>query len=76
LRAIRATVDAVLKELSPRFDRPHSYTGRPSIAREKLLQALLLQVLYTARSEQQLLEQLNYNLLFRWFTGLNMDDPL
>ena len=50
--------------------------GRPSIAPEKLLRALLLQVLYTIRSERQLMEQLDYNLLFRWFVGLSMDDPV
>jgi transposase len=69
-------VDAVLKELSAPFDRLYSDTGRPSIAPEKLLRALLLQVLYTVRSERLLMEQLNYNLLFRWFVGLNLDDPL
>jgi transposase len=76
LRSIRAMVDAVLKELSSPFDRLYSDTGRPSIAPEKLLRALLLQVLYTVRSERLLMEQLNYNLLFRWFVGLNMDDPI
>jgi transposase len=76
LRAIRALVDAVLKELSPQFDRLYSHTGRPSIAPETLLRALLLQVLYTVRSERLLMEQLDYNLLFRWFVGLNMDDPI
>jgi transposase len=76
LRTIRVLVDAVLKELSPRFDRLYSATGRPSIAPEKLLRALLLQVLYTVRSERLMMEQLNYNLLFRWFVGLNMEDPI
>jgi transposase len=76
LRAIRAMVDAALKELAPHFDRLYSHTGRPSIAPEKLLRALLLQVLYTVRRERLLMEQLNYNLLFRWFVGLNMDDPI
>jgi transposase len=76
LRAIRALVDVVLKELSPHFAQLYSYTGRPSIAPEKLLRALLLQVLYTVRSERLLMEQLDYNLLFRWFVGLNMDDPI
>jgi transposase len=76
LRAIQAMVDAVLKELSPQFARLYSSTGRPSIAPEKWLRALLLQVLYTIRSERLLMEQLNYNRLFRWFVGLNMDDPL
>ena len=72
LRAIRVLVKAVLKELSPPFDRLYSHIGRPSMAPEQLLRALLLQVLYTVRSERLLMEQLNYNLLFRWFVGLNM----
>jgi transposase len=76
LRTIRVLVDAVLKALSPQFDQLYSDTGRPSIAPEKLLRALLLQVLYTIRSERLLMEQLNYNLLFRWFVGLNMDDAV
>ena len=76
LRPIRRMVDEVLKGLSRRFDTLYSSTGRPSIAPEKLLRTLLLQVLYTVRSERLLLEQLDYNLLFRWFVGLNMDDPV
>jgi len=76
LRAIRAMVDRVLVELSPEFDRLYARTGRPSVPPEKLLKALLLQVLYTVRSERLLMEQLDYNLLFRWFVGLNMDDPV
>jgi transposase len=76
LRAIRVLVDAVLKELSPQLATLYSHTGRPSIAPEQLLRALLLQVLYTVRSERLLMEQLDYNLLFRWFVGLNMDDPV
>ena len=76
LRPIRRMVDQVLKSLSGRFDTLYSRTGRPSIAPEKLLRTLLLQVLYTVRSERLLLEQLDYNLLFRWFVGLNMDDPV
>jgi len=76
LRPIRQMVDGVLKSLSPRFAKLYSHTGRPSIPPEKLLRALLLQVLYTVRSERLLLEQLDYNLLFRWFVGLNMDDPI
>jgi transposase len=76
LRVIRAMVDAVLKELSPQFALLYSSTGRPSIAPEKLLRALLLQVLYTVRSERLLMEQLHDNLRFRWFVGLNMDDPI
>ena len=63
-------------ELLPPFDQLHSHTGRPSIAPEKFLQALLLRVLYTIRSEQLLMEQLDYKVLFRWFVGLNMDDPV
>ncbi len=60
--------------MSPLFEKLYSHTGRPSIPPEKLLRALLLQVLYTIRSERMLMEQLDYNLLFRWFVGLNMDD--
>ena len=76
LRVLRPMVDAVLRELSPRFTELYSRVGRPSIAPEKLLRALLLQVLYTIRSERLLMEQLDYNLLFRWFVGLEMDDPV
>ena len=66
--------DIALKALSRELDRMYSDIGRPSIAPEKLLRALLLQILYTIRSERMLMEQLDYNLLFRWFVGLNMDD--
>jgi transposase len=76
LRAIREMTDRVLTTLSRRFARMYSDIGRPSIAPEKLLRALLLQVLYTVRSERLLMEQLDYNLLFRWFVGLNMDDAV
>lgn len=76
LRPIRRMTDAIFERLSPRFDRMYSDMGRPSIAPEKLLRALLLQVLYTVRSERQLMEQLNYNMLFRWFVGLSMDDAV
>ena len=76
LRPMRAMVDAVLAELSPQFARLYARVGRPSIAPEKLLRALLLQVLYSVRSERLLMEQLDYNLLFRWFVGLNADDPI
>src|SRR5260370_3934144 len=76
LRAIREIVDAVLKEMSPEFAGLYAANGRPSIAPEKLLRALLLQVLYTVRSERMLMEHLDYNLLFRWFVGLNIDDPV
>jgi len=74
LRPIRQMTDEIFKQLSPRFDQLYARTGRPSIAPERLLRALLLQVLYSVRSERMLMEQLNYNLLFRWFVGLNMDD--
>jgi len=76
LRPIRKMVDEVLERLSPRFDKLYSKVGRPSIPPERLLRALLLQVLYTIRSERMLMEQLDYNMLFRWFVGLNMDDPI
>jgi transposase len=76
LRAIRELVDAVIGELSGEFARLYAANGRPSIAPEKLLRALLLQVLYTIRSERLLMEQLDYNILFRWFVGLNMDDEV
>jgi transposase len=69
-------VDAALKELGSRFDELYASGGRPSIAPEKLLRALLLQVLYTVRSERMLMEQLDYNFLFRWFVGLSIDDPV
>ena len=74
LRPIRALVDEAMEVLSPDFERLYSQTGRPSIAPEKLLRALLLQAFYTIRSERQLMEQLDYNLLFRWFVGLSMDE--
>ncbi len=74
LRPIRQMVDEALRELSPRFEGLYAKTGRPSIPPEHLLRALLLQVLYTIRSERMLMEQLDYNLLFRWFVGLEMDD--
>ena len=76
LRAVRDKVDQILKEMSPRFARLYSDVGRPSIAPERLLRALLLQIFYTIRSERLLVEQLNYNLLFRWFVGMNMDEEV
>ena len=76
LRPIRAMADEALRQLQPRFSKLYSATGRPSIAPEKLLRGLLLQVLYSVRSERMLMEQLDYNLLFRWFVGLNMDDAI
>jgi len=76
LRAIRAMVDEVLARLSPQFDAMYASVGRPSIAPEKLLRAQLLQMLYTIRSERLLMEEMDYNLLFRWFVGLNADDAV
>jgi len=73
LRAIRKIVDEALAALSLEFERLYAKSGRPSIAPEKLLRALLLQAAYSVRSERQLMEQLNYNLLFRWFIGLSPD---
>lgn len=74
LRAIRAMTDEALRQLSPQFEAIYATTGRPSVPPEQLLRALLLQALYTVRSERLLVEQLEYNLLFRWFVGLAMDD--
>src|SRR6516164_7891877 len=76
LRAIREIVDAALAALSPEFEKLYARLGRPSIAPERLLRALLLQAFYSVRSERQLMEQLDYNLLFRWFVGLGMDAPI
>ena len=76
LRPIRQITDRVLQGLSRLFERMYARLGRPSIPPEKLLRALLLQILYTIRSERMLMEQLNYNLLFRWFVGLNMDEEV
>jgi transposase len=76
LRAIRSIVDEALEVLSADFEEMYAPQGRPSIAPEKLLRALLLQAFYSVRSERQLMEQMNYNLLFRWFVGLSMDAPV
>src|SRR5437764_12616083 len=76
LRAIRKMTDEVLQGLSAKFNELYSASGRPSIAPEKLLRALLLQIRYTVRSERLRMEQLQYNLLFRWFVGLNMDEQV
>jgi transposase len=76
LRAIRRITDRALDRLSPRFSALYVHFGRPSIPPEQLLRALLLQALYTIRSERQLMEQLDYNLLFRWFVGLGLDDAV
>ena len=76
LRQIRTLVDGVLKDMSPQFGKLYSEVGRPSIAPERLLRALLLQIFYSVRSERLLVEQLDYNLLFRWFVGMNMDEQV
>jgi transposase len=76
LRAIRRMTDDVLRALSGRFSKMYSEMGRPSIPPEQLLRALLLQGLYTIRSERLLMEEIDYSVLFRWFIGLSMDDPI
>ena len=76
LRPIRIMADTALKELSPVFRELYAKTGRHSIPPEQLLRSLLLQIFYTIRSERMLVEQLDYNLLFRWFVGLSMDEPI
>jgi transposase len=76
LRPIRTMVDAALKEMSGRFDEIYGEDGRRSIPPERLLRALLLQLLYSVRSERMMMEQLEYNLLFRWFVGLSVDEPV
>jgi len=76
LRAIRIMADAALRDLDERFEQIYAALGRPSIPPERLMRTLLLQVLYTVRSERLLMEQLDYNLLFRWFVGLSIDDPV
>src|SRR5574339_1120436 len=76
LRPIRRMTDAALARLSPRFDQLYSTMGRPSIPPEQLLRALLLQMLYSIRSERLLVEELDYSVLYRWFVGLSLDDPI
>jgi len=76
LRAIRTLVDGVLRDMSREFDGLYATVGRPSIPPERLLRAQLLQIFYSIRSERLLMEQLDYNLLFRWFVGLEMDEPI
>jgi transposase len=76
LRAIRRITDEALKDLSPRFAALYSDTGRPSIPPEQLLRALVLQVLYSVRSERLLMEEIDYSVLFRWFIGLDLDTPI
>ena len=76
LRPIRSMVDEALREMSARFDEMYPEEGRRSIPPERLLRALLLQMLYSVRSERLLMEQLEYNLLFRWFVGLSANEPV
>ena len=76
LRKMRDMVDEALEAMGADFDEMYSKVGRPSIAPERLLRALLIQVLYSIRSERMLVEQMDYNLLFRWFVGLGVDDPV
>lgn len=76
LRAIRQLVDEILRDMSPEFDQLYATVGRPSIPPERLLRAQLLQIFYSIRSELLLMEQLDYNILFRWFVGLDMDEPI
>ena len=76
LRPIRTMVDEILKQLSPQFNKMYAKVGRPSIPPEQLLRAQLLQLLYSVRSERLLMEEMDYNILFRWFVGLNLDDAV
>ena len=76
LRNIRKMADEAFGEISARLEELYSSQGRPSVAPERLLRALLLQMLFSVRSERRLMEELDYNLLFRWFVGMNMDEPV
>jgi transposase len=76
LRAVRAMADEALKNMSRRFDTMYAKTGRPSIPPEKLLRAQLIQMLYSIRSERLLMEEIDYSMLFRWFVGMNLDEPV
>ena len=76
LRKIRRVVNDALASLDADFDRLYATGGRPSIAPERLIRASLIQILFSVRSERQLMEQMQYNLLFRWFVGLGIDDPV
>src|SRR5262245_40125540 len=76
LRKIRAMADEALKNMSERFDGMYAKTGRPSIPPEKLLRAQLIQMLYSIRSERLLMEEIDYSMLFRWFIGMNLDEPV
>jgi hypothetical protein len=76
LRAIRAMADEALQDMSKRFDAMYAKTGRPSIPPKKLLRAQLIQMLYSIRSERLLMEEIDYSMLFRWFVGMNLDEPV
>jgi transposase len=76
IRKVREIVDEALEDLAPSFDEMYSTLGRPSIPPEQLLRALLLQIFFTIRSERLLMERIDYDLLFRWFVGLGIDDPV
>src|SRR5438105_3092078 len=76
LRVIRRMVDEIFRDMGTEFDGLYAKTGRPSIPPERLLRAVLLQIFYSVRSERMLMEQLDYNLLFRWFVGMEMDEPV
>ncbi len=76
LRTVRAMADEALKNMSKRFDTMYAKTGRPSIPPEKLLRAQLIQMLYSIRSERLLMEEIDYSMLFRWFVGMNLDEPV
>jgi transposase len=76
LRIVRKMVDEILRAMAKDFDGMYAKTGRPSVPPERLLRAVLLQIFYSVRSERMLMEQMNYNLLFRWFIGLEMDEPV
>ena len=76
LRAVRAMTDEILREMSPVFDSMYARRGRPSIPPEKLLRAQLLQMLYSVRSERLLMEEIDYNMLYRWFVGMNLDEEV
>lgn len=76
LRAIRKAVDEILRAMAKELDGMYARTGRPSVPPERLLRAALLQIFYSVRSERMLMEQMNYNLLFRWFVGLELDEPV
>src|ERR1700689_1170979 len=76
LRPVRKMGEEILKEMAPQFAKLYSEVGRPSIAPERLFRSLLLQIFYSIRSERMLIEQLQYNLLFRWFVGMEMDEAV